>query len=347
MQVRVRENQQIERINEQINNIHDRIAALEHEIHYGRTVMVEVDGVEKETIVQLTPEEIRENNKRIDTMRDTISFSNQQIDQIHRIRASREELAIEREAQRQQAEMEEQLRLQEERMREAAEKNQPEPQTEEELEQAINNETTRGLTMMSARLDHIRSLSGTRARLQAEATMLENEQDNSQSRQEQWADLREGREIVEAARLQGMALEARADAEKASQRLELAAERLQLAIESGDADRIRDAKEELGNLQEAYDHSRKFATAFGSRAAFASFVSSEVSDNPEPYNLMDGFHGRHLANLNAGVSRISTSIKSEINALYRDSQEMQEEQLRLSQIPVEEEDEETHIDVNL
>jgi hypothetical protein len=43
----------------------------------------------------------------------------------------------------------------------------------------------------------------------------------------------------------------------------------------------------------------------------------------------DGYKGRHLQNLNSGISRLNASINHQVGAMYRDSQKMQEEQLRI------------------
>jgi hypothetical protein len=44
----------------------------------------------------------------------------------------------------------------------------------------------------------------------------------------------------------------------------------------------------------------------------------------------DGFRGRHLQNLNEGISNLTSAINHQIGAMYRDSQQMQEEHLRIS-----------------
>ena len=324
--IREMENEQIQRLNEQRDNIRGRIDALEYKQHTGYTMTtVIIDGEEIQKPVAKTQDEMRETAERIQALRNSVSLTGQQIDQIHRNRAQREELAIEREAMRQQAELEEQLRLQEERMREKAEANRPEPQTEEELEQAIVNETTRGLTMMSVRMDNIRELSRTSARLSAEATQLENEHDTSQTRQELWADIREGRAILQAVRDDSNLAEAQGQFDRASR--ELAD-----AMKSGDQARYEEARRNFDRYDQQYRNAQAIRSAQGMAAA--------ISENPEPYSLMDGFHGRQLSDLNSRISRLGIAITSEISALYRDSQEMQEEQLRLAQkTPVEDEDE--------
>jgi hypothetical protein len=43
----------------------------------------------------------------------------------------------------------------------------------------------------------------------------------------------------------------------------------------------------------------------------------------------DKFKGRHLQNLEVGISRLSSNINNQIGAMYRDSQKLQEEQLRI------------------
>ena len=56
----------------------------------------------------------------------------------------------------------------------------------------------------------------------------------------------------------------------------------------------------------------------------------------------DSFRGRHLQNLNEGIARTTAGIQHHIGALYRDSQNMQEEQLRIyrekSRVPGQDED---------
>ena len=46
-------------------------------------------------------------------------------------------------------------------------------------------------------------------------------------------------------------------------------------------------------------------------------------------NPFTGFRGQHLQNLNAGIARTTSSINMQVGDLYRDSQDMQEEQLRI------------------
>ncbi|MCL2218044.1 MAG: hypothetical protein FWB91_13640, partial [Defluviitaleaceae bacterium] len=283
MATRLRENKQIERLNEQMNSTRDRIAMLEYEKLNGVKQTVEIGGVKVQKRVLMTKDEKQEATKRLDAMRSSLSFSNQQIEQIHRNRAQREELAIEREAQRQQLELEEQLREQEARAREAAEANQPEPQTEEELEQAIQNEATRSLTMISVRMDNIRSLSGTRARLQAEATMLENENDTSQARQEQWADIREGREIVAAAQLVDDVNAARNAAEKDRQQLDNARDYLnghreKLAAGVGDIDRYNNAEAAYQEAKARHEKSRELLGQMTAMAGVVARGAGAISD---------------------------------------------------------------------
>jgi hypothetical protein len=228
-----------------------------------------------------------------------------QIGQIHINRQEREQLAVEREMKRQQAEMEERMREQEERMREQREANRPDPQTEEELQQAIANETTRGMTMISANVDNIRTLSHTRARLSAEATRLENEAGTSQTRQEVWSDRR-----------YGMAL-------------------AQMGRDKADLEAVL-------NCEYATDeHVRAAMATFAGRMAGAA-----ASVNPDPYSLLDGYHGRQISDLNTRIARLDVAILSEVSAMYRESQNMQEEQLRLSQTDVTEEGEENYDDAH-
>ncbi|MCL2839239.1 MAG: hypothetical protein FWE05_00570 [Defluviitaleaceae bacterium] len=321
MQMRMHENQQIERLGEQVNHTRDRIALQMLEMREGRKEIVEIDGVETEITVALTAVEMEEAAKRLEAMGESLSSLGNQINQIHRNRAQREELAVEREAARQQAELEEALRTKEERARENAEANQPEPQTEEELEQAIANETTRHLTMVGARMDNIRNLSGTRARLQAEAARLENENASAQSRQDLWGDVREGREVLQVGRSIDRNNAARHHRDDAAQRL-------QRAIDSGDQDKIEAAETALAWAYEGMQRA-------GNIGAMTQ-AAAGASDNPEDYNLMDSFHGRQATSLNGRIARIDTAIAAEIGAMYRDGQVMQEEQLRLSQTQVQE-----------
>ncbi|MCL2199896.1 MAG: hypothetical protein FWB80_13340 [Defluviitaleaceae bacterium] len=44
----------------------------------------------------------------------------------------------------------------------------------------------------------------------------------------------------------------------------------------------------------------------------------------------DTFRGRHLANLNVGVARTNAAISSQVSAMYREGQRMQEQQLQLT-----------------
>jgi hypothetical protein len=55
-------------------------------------------------------------------------------------------------------------------------------------------------------------------------------------------------------------------------------------------------------------------------------VGHVFNDNPL---APDGFRGRHLLNLNMGIARTSANINQLVGALYRDSQNMQEQQLRI------------------
>jgi len=313
MQMREMENRQMERLNEQMDRIRDRIS------HYH-----EESAKRAKNGLTLTPGYEPEELGDIEALRNQLDFLGGQVGLIKNNRANRAELATEREAMRQQAELEEQLRLQEERLRERAEANAPEPQTEEELEQAIANEATRGLTMMSVRMDNIRYLSGTRARLQAKSTRLENEIGASQSRQEQWSDMREGMEILEEARIGDLVREMREEVSGAEARL-------QAAIRSGDEASIDEARDNLNATIERSDGINRLAATAGRAAG--------ISHNPAAYSLSDGYHGRKIPDLNGRISRLGIAIMSEVSAMYRDSQAMQENQLRLAQMhPNESED---------
>ncbi|MCL2223407.1 MAG: hypothetical protein FWB96_00395 [Defluviitaleaceae bacterium] len=58
----------------------------------------------------------------------------------------------------------------------------------------------------------------------------------------------------------------------------------------------------------------------------------------------DTFRGRHFQNLNIGIARLTSGINQQIGALYRDSQNLQNEQLRIfreqSNLPSQEEEDE-------
>jgi len=62
----------------------------------------------------------------------------------------------------------------------------------------------------------------------------------------------------------------------------------------------------------------------------------------------DYFKGRHLQNLNTGISRLSANINFQVGALYRDSKNLQEEQIRIyreqSKIPSQENENENEND---
>jgi len=51
--------------------------------------------------------------------------------------------------------------------------------------------------------------------------------------------------------------------------------------------------------------------------------------NDNPLTRPDAFTARHYANLNVGISRLTANINRQVSAMYRDSQNMQEEQLRI------------------
>lgn len=187
----------------QMNNVLSNANARKQEIINNKNNgVMDYKYVENERVEftrALTAEELEDAERAIDALSGNIARADAIIMQIKANRAKREAMAADREARRQQLEMQEMLRLKEERMEKLAEKHRQEPETEEELEQAIANETTRVLTHISARLDNVRSLSNTRTRLQAEATRLNGEVNTSQTRQEGWLDHLYGRRRIKEA----------------------------------------------------------------------------------------------------------------------------------------------------
>lgn len=96
----------------------------------------------------------------------------------------------------------------------------------------------------------------------------------------------------------------------------------------------------LEAFRDAKAHAEEYNLPFNrSRPAFVE-AGPPFDHNPlSP----DGFRGRHLGRLNAGIAGLTANINHQIAALYRDSQQLQESQLRInrekSMLP-EEEDEE-------
>ena len=123
----------------------------------------------KEQMAQVKDSEMADDLKRL-----TLSSLEDQIRQIHEARAERERLALEREAQRNQIEQEERRREKEERARAKAVKH-------EDPEDAAERAKIRDMSLMSARVDKINSMSTTRASLQSEAAQLEQDIDNSRN----------------------------------------------------------------------------------------------------------------------------------------------------------------------
>ena len=118
--------------------------------------------------------QVKDSDMDDDLKRLTLSTLEDQIRQIHEARAERERLAVEREAQRNQIEQEERRREKEERARAKAAKHQ-------DPEDAAERAKIRDMSLMSARMDNISSMSTTRARLTSEAEQLSQDIDNSRS----------------------------------------------------------------------------------------------------------------------------------------------------------------------
>lgn len=196
----------------------------------------------------------------------TLQSLRNQISQIHIGREMRQQAAVEREMNRQQAEFDERMRELEERRNEQAEAQSNRPMTEEEIEEVTARETIRGMTIISNRMDNIRELSRTRASLAAKATRLEVEHDKSQRRQE-------------------------------------------LNFES------LGAIDANGNIMQP-------------AAGETGWTAHRL---PFHYNLLHGYNGTLLEGLNAGIGQIDATIAAEVSAIYRDSQAMQNEQLRMIQ----------------
>lgn len=253
----------------QQRHIQERVAEKEREMRLRETENLRIEKIHEEM------GRVEDSDMDEEVIRLTLQSLRNQVSQIHLGREMRQQAAVERELNRQQAEFDERMREMEERRSEQAESQNNQPMTEEEIEEAIERETIRHMTIISTRMDNIRGLSRTRASLAAKATRLENEHDESQSRQE----------------LNRASLEAR-------------------AIERS----LFDSENGLTN----------WATV---RAAE---ITAEGNASLS-YNLQHGFHGTLLEGLNMGIARIDANITAEISAMYRDSQAMQNEQLRLSQ----------------
>ena len=118
--------------------------------------------------------QVKDSEMGNDLKRLTLASLEDQIRQILEARAERERLAIEREAQRNRIEQEERRREKEERARAKAAQH-------EDPEEASERAKIRDMSLMSARMDKINSMSTTRASLQSEATQLEQDIDNSRA----------------------------------------------------------------------------------------------------------------------------------------------------------------------
>lgn len=279
MKIREAENLRIKRINEQIGGINERIGQLNAEIF-------EMQNSREPINTELLDDRIAELNRH----QSSVASLSGQIAQIHTNRAEREQLAIEREFQRQQQELEERMREREEAARSNTNY---EHKTEEELEEARERSSIRNLTLMSARAENIGSLRNTRASLQSAAARLRGEADFDNRRQE------------------------------------IANEQI---ISFVKAHNVRTLEEFRAGLEA------------GNLAAGASWrpMGSVFLFDRNPL-APDGFRGRHLQNLNESISRLSANINMQISSMYRDSQNMQEEQLRIyrekSSLPDEDDDE--------
>jgi hypothetical protein len=118
---------------------------------------------------------VKESDLPEEKMRIQLSVLGEQIGQIYTQRAEREQLAMEREMQRQQMENEERIREREEAAREQAIAR----KTPEQLERAQEDMAIRSMTLIGIRMDTINAMSRTRATMSAEAQQLETAIDNS------------------------------------------------------------------------------------------------------------------------------------------------------------------------
>ena len=125
--------------------------------------------------------QVKDSEKSDDLKRLALSSLEDQIRQIHEARAERERLALEREAHRNQIEQEERRREKEERARAKAARH-------EDPEDAAERAKIRDMSLMSARIDNINSMSTTRARLQSESEQLSQDVENSRSLSENAAE---------------------------------------------------------------------------------------------------------------------------------------------------------------
>jgi len=86
---------------------------------------------------------------------------------------------------------------------------------------------------------------------------------------------------------------------------------------------------EAGQMSNSADASTRRQEQWESIVEGKAIANPSVMNTPkERYNLLDGWNGRHLENLNTGIARISAKIESEIASIYRESQAMQEANLR-------------------
>jgi hypothetical protein len=177
MRLREMEEQRILKINEDILRIREQenFMAGERELEIQELKEKGFDDSHEE-IVRLR----EENEKGARRVHFNVSVLNEQINQIRMARTEREQAAIERELQRQQQELDERMRERERIANEnrVANKNQDELEAEQERS-AIKN-----LTMISARMDKINLLSGTRASMRASVARLRGEADFDLRRQD-------------------------------------------------------------------------------------------------------------------------------------------------------------------
>jgi len=253
----------------QQRHIQERVAEKEREMRLREMENIRIERIHEEM------DRVEASDLDEEVIRLTLQSLRNQVSHIHLAREMRQQAAVEREMNRQQAEFDERMRELEERRSEQAESQNNKPMTEEEIEEAMERETIRSMTLMSTRMDNIRGLSQTRASLAAKATRLENEHAESQTRQE----------------LNRAALESRA-------------------------------------IQRSVQDSENGVTSW---ATVRAAEITSAGNAKLPYNLLHGFNGTLLEGLNMGISRITAAITAEVSAMYRDSQQLQDEQLRLSQ----------------
>ena len=210
--------------------------------------------------------------------------------QIQMARTEREQLEVEREMMRQQQEMDARMR---EREREAQEQQaqRMENKSEEELEAAAERAAIRSFATLDTRRNTISALSTTRASMRASATRLRGEANYDMHRQRI-----ANEEIASNARSFN-------DAERKAFEAEM--ERFEA---TGSRGRGR-----------ATDHIAPTPPTPMTPGHF--FQKNPLA--PET------FRGRHVATLERGVARTTSNINRAIGAMYRDSKNMQEEQLRI------------------